>query len=319
MLSIRGPIFHTLRGHYMTLQPFFSRLLRPPMRRTTARWSVELLDRDVGPVELTGDYLDGPDRDALVVVHGLGGSTESGYMALALEAAARAGKRCLLLNTRGSDRRGHDVSHAGLVEDIDAALSSRELEGVGAIYLLGYSLGGHLALRYATLRPDPRLRAVAAICSPLSLSRSADAFDAPSFSLYRRHVMASLHEIYTAAYQRNPRGIVPERARRIDKIREWDEHVVAPRFGFASAEHYYQSISVQQRLPELHAPALYVGAPFDPMVPPRAVEIASHLQKLTVHWEPTAGHLGFPRGFDLGLSGPRGLESQVLAWLLRSG
>lgn len=319
MHSVRRPTFHALRGHYMTLQPFFSRLLRPPVRRPTARWSVELLDRDVGPVELTGDYLDGPDHHALVVVHGLGGSTESGYMALALEAAARAGKRCLLLNTRGSDRSGHDISHAGLVDDIRAALASPELAGVGAIYLLGYSLGGHLALRYASERPDRRLGAVAAICSPLSLSRSADAFDAPSFSLYRRHVMASLHEIYTAAYQRNPQGILPDRARRIEKIREWDEQVVAPRFGFSSAEHYYQAISVQQRLPELRAPALYVGARFDPMVPRRAVEIASHLPMLTVHWEPTAGHLGFRSDFDLGLAGPRGLESQVLAWLLRSG
>lgn len=301
----------------MTLQPFVSRLLRPPKRPQTRPWATEVLDRDVGSVELTGDYLDGPDDKALVVVHGLGGSSQSSYMALALRAAAAAGTRCLLLNTRGSDRRGQDIGHAGLTDDLDAALASSELRQVKSIHLFGYSLGGHLVLRHATQTDDPRVRRVAAVCSPLSLSRSSDAFDAPSFSLYRRHVMASLHQIYTAAYQRNPRGIVPEQARRIEKIREWDERVVAPRFGFSSAEHYYQTVSVQNRLEELRVDALYVGAPLDPMVPPRAAEISSAVPRLTVQWDSKAGHLGFRPDFDLGLLAPLGLESQVLAWLFR--
>lgn len=301
-----------------TLVPFLERSLRPLVRTETAAWSTELIDEQVGPVTLTGRFLDCGSEDVLVVVHGLGGSVESGYMGLALASAAALGKSCLLLNLRGADRQGHDVYHAGLVDDLNAALASDALRAARRIALFGYSLGGHTVLAAATRVLDPRVVRVAAIGSPLDLAASADAFDAARFSVYRGHVLGSLHEIYTAAYQRRPFGIVPVEARRIKKIREWDERVVAPRFGFKSADDYYRSVSVGPRLSDLSVPAIYVGAPADPMIPLRAVLSAAPSDRLTVAWDPDGGHLGFSAGFDLGLPGPLGLESQVLAWLFRS-
>lgn len=318
------------RGHYMTLQPFFARSFRPPLRPETEHWQTEIEDPDFGSVTLTGRLLKRSSREIVVVLHGLGGHVESGYLGPMLASAAAEGRSCLLLNNRGADRSGADIYHSGLVADIEAALSSEALSGFETIDLVGYSIGGHIALRYAVGdQIDDRVRRLAAIGSPLHLASAADDFDSARFNVYRGHVMDALKEIYTAAYQRNPRGIVPELARKISRIRDWDHQVIAPRFGFESASHYYETQSVAPLLAQLKVESLYVGAACDPMVLASSVrphldgqmevkEAASiNARRLSVHWDETAGHLGFRPDFDLGQPGNLGLEPQVLKWLSR--
>ncbi len=303
-----------LRGHLQTLRPFFSRSLRPLARPATQHWSYEFVDDEVGPVELSGRFLERSPASLVIVLHGLGGSTDSGYMALALQAAERADRSCLLFNCRGADRRGADIYHSGLSHDIARALESPIFDRAQTIDVLGYSIGGHIALRYATRKVDPRVRRVAAVGAPLDLSAAADDFDGGPFNVYRGHVMDALKEIYTAAYQRNPRGIEPHLARRIQKIRVWDERIIAPRFGFSSAAEYYEKESVGPRLGELQRDALYVGAVCDPMVQTRSVLPFASAPRLRVVWDERSGHLGFPDDFDMGMPGLPGVESQVFSW-----
>lgn len=303
-----------VRGHLLTLRPFFQRSMRPLPRPPTTAWSYEFTDPDVGPVSLTGRLFEGRSDSAVLVLHGLGGSAQSGYMALALSAAERQGTTCLLLNCRGADRLGSDIYHSGLTEDIAQALKSPALGGAKCIDLFGYSIGGHIALRYATRDVDERVRRVAAIGSPLDLRAAADDFDNASFNVYRGHVLDALKEIYTTAYQRRPRGIDPILARKIQRIRDWDEHIVAPRFGFASSADYYEKESVSTRLSQLKRDALYIGAVCDPMVQMKSILPFVAAPRLKVVWDDRAGHLGFPDDFDMGLPGHPGVENQVFTW-----
>jgi uncharacterized protein len=300
-------------GHVYTLGPFVQRKIFRIDVPPTESMIFRLIDPQVGPVELTGHLLRRKSRSLLIVVHGLGGSVESGYMRSTLAELSELESDILLLNLRGADCRGHDFNHAGLTADLEAVIGDERFRDVESFYLLGYSLGGHVALSYAANSPDRRLLRVAAICAPLDLSISASAFDAPKHSVYRKHVMESLYQIYTCSYQRHPSGIVPHEARKIEKIREWDEKVVAPRHGYQGAEHYYREVSVGPRLGSLRVPALYVGAHHDPMVPPRAAEFTA--PGLKAVWVERAGHLGFSQDLDLGLPGPRGLVPQVFRWL----
>ncbi len=304
-----------LLGHQRTLTTFLERSRDRSALPETESFETSFEVDEVGEVRLTGRLLRASAARLVIFVHGLGGSSESGYMRAGLRAAARAGASCLLLNLRGADRRGDDFYHAGLTADLEATLAA--LPGYDRVEIFGYSLGGHVTLAYAASSPDPRVRRVAAVGTPLDLSISARAFDAPGFSVYRKHVIESLHEIYTAAFQRRPAGLVPERARRIRRIVEWDERIIAPRFGFAGADDYYRSVSVAPKLTNLSVPALYVGAPADPMIPIESVIGAADSPLLEVHWARDAGHLGFRSDFDLGMDAPRGLEEQVLGWLAR--
>lgn len=310
----------SMTAHWWTVAPKLRRALRPPSPPPSRPWALDL--EDAGPhgetVRLSGHlHLADDVERAVVTVHGLGGCTESEYMVQMARLAPQHGFACLRLNLRGSDRRSNDFYHAGLTRDLHAALKAPELAGFRELYLVGFSMGGHVALRVATEEPDPRLKAVAAVCSPLALAPCADTFDRPNRWLYRRYVMSSLMEIYRAVAERRPVPLPVEEAARITRIREWDAKIVAPRWGFDGPDDYYARASVGPRLGSLRVPALLVQAAEDPLVPEEAVRPAlDGAPRLTAHWLAPAGHMGFPRDLDLGVEAPPGLEPQLLGWLV---
>jgi predicted alpha/beta-fold hydrolase len=310
----------SLRGHYWTLAPWARHLLFPRKAPPSVPWATTVSDPRVGDVRLTGLLGARPDaKSLLLVVHGLGGAVENFYAVSAARAAHAAGIQCLRLSLRGSDRRGEDFYHAGLTADIEAAIASRELANVARIYVVGYSLGGHVTLRYAALGADPRVRAVAAVCPPLDLDASARALDAPERLVYRVHILRGLQEIYGEVAARRRVPITVDQARKIRTIREWDARTVAPRHGFRDAEDYYARVSVAPILTRLSVPALLVFAESDPLVPDFVVRPALPRRSagLDVRWIGRGGHVGFPADLDLGLAAPLGLEHQIVAWLLR--
>jgi predicted alpha/beta-fold hydrolase len=303
-----------LLPHLWTLRPRIVHAVRPQRAPESRPWETVVDDPQVGPVRLTGRLRERPGDELLVLVHGLGGCTDSHYMVRGAEAAEAAGLSCLRVNLRGADRRGEDYYHAGLTSDLHAVLAS--VAGSPRIYVLGYSLGGHLALSLATEPLDPRVAAVAAVCAPVDLGLAEAEIDAPNFGLYRWYLLRSLSDIYRAVAARRPVPYPVERLGEIRLIREWDDRIVAPRHGFRDAADYYARASVAPRLPDLRVPALLLNSECDPMVPARSVRPALDRPspRLRVAWV-RAGHVAFPRGLDPGLADGIGMDAQVIGWL----
>ena len=304
----------SLRGHLWTVAPLALHRLRGPRFPAARPWETALEDPKVGTVRLSGWLREAPGSgEILVLVHGLGGGTESRYLAGGVAAAEAAGISSLRVNLRGSDRRGEDYFHAGLTADLHAALASEELRRYERIYALGYSLGGHLALRLGTEEGDPRLAAVAAVCSPLDLALSQREIDSPSRWPYRRYLLNSLNGIYAAVAARHPVPVPVAEALRIPTIREWDDRIVAPRHGFTDAGDYYVRASVAPRLPALRVPALLLNSEQDPMVPAHTVRAAlvRPAPRLQVRWIASGGHVAFPRA--------QAVDEGVVAWLRNEG
>lgn len=258
---------------------------------------------------LTGRLARGDERQGrtLVLLHGHGGSCNSRYLFEAARAAHARGFSVLRLNARGADKSGEDMYHAGLWQDVAAAVSSPELAKARELTLMGFSLGGHLALRFAAEAPDPRLRAVVAVCPPLDLALAAQAFDRSLF-LYRRYILQNLKAIYKPVSERwRAKGIEtapsPREVRSVSSLLEWDQRVIAPRHGFKSASDYYECESAASRLSQLAVPTLIANAVWDPMVRYAAVEraLANVSPSTRVCRLEVGGHLGFPRGVDFGM------------------
>jgi hypothetical protein len=307
-----------LSPHYQTIAPRLRHSLSRPGPDGAEAWSTTVADERWGTITITGRLDARPGaRDAFVIVHGLGGCAESHYMRPAARAATEVGAACLRLEMRGSNGAGEDLYHAALVQDLVAAIASPELAPYGRIFLVGFSLGGHLALRYAVEEPDSRLCGVAAVCSPLDLAASQVAFDRPSRWLYRQYVLGRLKQLYRPIAARRELATPLEEVLRVATIREWDRLTVVPRFGFRDVDHYYAEESVGPRLGRLAVPGLLVAALDDPMVPREAIEPALETvgELLDVRWVDGAGHVGFPRDLDLGFAATPGLEHQVVAWL----
>ncbi len=308
----------SIGGHYWTLRPVVAALLRKPRPGATSHpWSLDFVDRDVGSITLTGVQTAGSNGGAALLIHGLGGSADSSYLFAIERALVGRGWTTLRVNLRGADRRGDDFQHAGFTDDLPRILSAPPLGGAERIVLVGVSLGGHLALRYAAERGLPTPNAVVSICAPLDLDRSAGAIDAPRAWLYRHYLLRAMNEIYTQVAMRRRAPTPLERVRAARRIRVWDGLVVAPRFGFTSAEDYYARASVGPLLGRIEVPTWIVAAPGDPMVPPATLRpaLARISGSTEMTWAKRGGHGGFPPSLDLGTGGPPGLAGQVCGWL----
>lgn len=272
-----------------------------------------------GEVRLTGrlSQLEGAPA-AVVIVHGLGGSADSPYVVRAATEVVAANLSCLRLNLRGADRLGEDLYHAGLTDDLQAAMASPELAPHEKVCLLGYSMGGHVGLRYALEAGSSRLAAVAAVCAPLDLAATALQLDRATSWPYRRYLLARLCELYAAVEGRGRPGPPLEQVRAARLFVDFDGLVIAPRFGFRDAWDYYARASVGPLLGDLGVPALLVSATDDPMVPAASLHapVATAAKAIDARWIERAGHLGFPTDLSLGFNGAAGLEPQILQWLM---
>src|SRR6202790_1542276 len=132
------------------------------------------------------------ERPTLVLVHGLEGSSESGYMLGLAERAFVAGWNAVRLNQRncgGTESLTPTLYNSGLSGDYSAVLAELiERDSLSEIFFAGYSMGGNLVLKMAgdlgTAAP-PQLRGIAAVCPPLELAACADAVAFPANFVYQ--------------------------------------------------------------------------------------------------------------------------------------
>lgn len=307
-----------MRGHVWTLRPLLEHRLRPVHVSASVPWSTTLDDPQRGRVRLTGRLHEGRSSALVVLVHGLGGTIDSHYVQTAARAFDAVGLSYLRVHLRGADRSGDDFYHAGLLEDLDAVFASAEVRERASVSLFGFSLGGHLSLRWAALRKAPALRSVVAVCPPLDLAAGAVEIDRLAKRPYLLHVLGGLTEMYEGVAARGPVPVSVAEARAIRSIRVWDERIVAPRHGFRDASHYYAEVSAGPLLSSLEVDTLIVAGDADPMVPlsttmPSLRRASRRVDVRVVR----GGHVGFPSGLDLGERAPRGLERQLAAWVAR--
>ncbi len=315
-------------GHLWTLGPAARSLVLPPATSAHERFEVAVEDPQAGRFALTGRLHAPPGASRLVIaLHGLGGSCDGSYARTFARAAAESGYACLRLNLRGADHEAPDFYHAGLTSDLDAVLAAKDLARFSSIYLVGFSVGGHVALRWAAERApggggpamDRRVGGLVAVCAPLDLDRGSAALDSRSNVIYRSFILSGLRTFADAVERLRPPAIAAPRAARqaIRTMREWDRALVAPRWGFSSAEDYYERASVAPLLSRLTLPTWIVVSENDPMVPPWTVRhaLAGASSAVEVTWTPRGGHVGMPAGVDLGRRGRRGRDEQILGWI----
>src|SRR5258705_1526354 len=93
----------------------------------------------------------GDPRATLILLHGLEGSSMAHYMRGVSDKAWAAGWNVVRLNQRncgGTERLSRGLYHSGLTHDVHFVLRELlERDGVPAVAVAGYSLGGNLELQ----------------------------------------------------------------------------------------------------------------------------------------------------------------------------
>jgi predicted alpha/beta-fold hydrolase len=213
-------------------------------------------------------------RPALVLVHGLEGSSESGYMLGTAERAWQKGFSVVRMNQRncgGTDHLTPTLYNSSLSGDVRAVVEQMiERENVPEIFAAGFSLGGNLVMKMAGemgAQAPAELRAVATVSPSLDLAACADALERPRNRIYQHYFIRQLKRRILHKVR-----LFPERYRvngigSIHTIRQFDDRITAPYSGFRDAEDYYFRASALRAIDRLSRPALVLAAEDDPMVP----------------------------------------------------
>lgn len=301
---------HALLGHLKTIVGPFKTV---PQRYPVNPWTTTF-ETERGPLEITGTLIDnGPS--IFVLVHGLGGSTESGYIAAMQQAIAALGHSVLAFGLRGSKGDANDFYHAGLTDDVHAVIRALP-ETFIHIHVVGFSLGGHISIRVAAETEDPRVQAIAAICPPVDLRACQAHIDSLGATVYREYVLRELKAMYKSFHDRGVALPHPwSQARQIRSIRTWDKRIVVPRFGFGTAENYYDTQTAINVLDAIKVPLLVVASKHDPMIPYTSVapHFADRLENVTFRSADGEGHVYFSKGPKLGF-GAGSITEQVVGW-----
>lgn len=268
------------------------------------------LFRKVRSVSYQRERISTPDDDFLdldwvitgssklvVISHGLEGNTQRAYIRGMAKAFSDNGFDSLAWNYRGcSEEMNNQLRfyHSGATDDLDVVLK-HAAQRYESIYLIGFSLGGNLTLKYLGElgnRLNPHIKKAVTFSVPIDLHSSCIQISKPSNWLYTKRFLKSL-EAKVVAKSKRMKGLNLSHFQKIKTLMDFDEYYTAPIHGFESAIDYYQKSSAIQFLGGISVPTLLVNAQNDPFLSKEC--LPSLIKNPSVQFEcPThGGHVGF--------------------------
>jgi predicted alpha/beta-fold hydrolase len=247
------------------------------------------------------------EHPTLLLLHGLEGSSLAHYMRGMADKGWAAGWNVVRLNQRNcgnTERLSRGLYHSGLTHDPLFVL--RELiarDGIRAVAVAGYSLGGNLALKLAGELGEaapPELRAVCAVSPTMDLARCVDALERRSNFPYQWNFVRNLKRRMRRKAAAFPNDYALDALRRIWTVRAFDDAYTAPNHGFRDAADYYYKASALRVADRIRVPALILTADDDPFVPSepfRDAAVASN-PNITVIVTKHGGHCGYVERAD---------------------
>ncbi|MFN7918731.1 MAG: alpha/beta fold hydrolase [Bryobacteraceae bacterium] len=257
-----------------------------------------------------------------VLVHGLEGSSHSGYMISLAEELLYAGYVVHRMNIRscgGTEFFCKTLYHAGLTHDLFAYLMDLDRQRRTPVHLIGFSLGGNQVLKLAGEMGRDAERLLASVCAvstPIDLAACAMALEQRSNFLYEWWFLRQMRSRLALRKKVIEAPVPWDRVSSLKTMYEFDDLVTGPSFGFRGAEHYYSTQSASNFLASIRVPALLIQAKDDPMIPFDAFERAAETRSRFVKLEATewGGHAGF-----ISRGGARfWLDGAIQSWLAES-
>ncbi len=255
----RNPHVQTIAAHYWKRPAADARI--PTQRRffQTAP-DVQVLVESERPA--------GDCRGEVVMVHGLEGSGEAGYMRSLSAAALQSGFAAHRFHMRtcgGTEHLCPTLYHGGLTSDLLAVLRAFQSEGRGPAFLVGFSLGGNVVLKLAGELGDAGSELIAGVCgasTPLDLAACCARIHRLDNRFYERRFVRRMRArlCATGRYRRSD-------FEGMDTVLSIDDRITAPSFGFGDAANYYRTQSAIGYLHRIRVPVLLIQAKDDTLVP----------------------------------------------------
>ncbi len=279
-------------GHLATIYPALFRKIRLPRSYNRERISTE--DDDF----LDLDWLKQGCRRLVIISHGLEGSSNRPYVQGMAHAFSTFDFDVLAWNYRGCSEemnRSLTMYHSGATSDLHLVIEHSIAQGYEEIYLVGFSLGGNLTLKYLGERQPPEEVIKSVVYSvPLDLSAGSDHISQRGNWMYEQRFLKSLRRKLRVKKEQFPELDI-SRLEDVDTLRMFDDLFTAPIHGFEGAEDYYQRCSSKYFIKAITVPTLVVNALNDPFLPHQSLDPSLFEGSSSVMFERPqhGGHCGF--------------------------
>lgn len=276
------------------LETIFPSLIRKVKGQLYTRERIATPDHDF----LDLDWLKQGSEKLIIISHGLEGNSMRPYMLGMAMAGFTTGFDILAWNFRGcSEELNHQLRfyHSGATEDLDTVVQHAAHKGYKKIYLIGFSLGGNVTLKYLGEQKESTLIQRAVTFSvPLDLHSSCIKISQPGNWIYATRFLRSLKKKIIAKskvrQELDIRGINDIRS-----ILEFDDRYTAPLHGFKNAVDYYTQCSSIHFVSSISIPTLIVNAQNDPFLSPQCypTDLLRAHPYVTFENPVRGGHVGF--------------------------
>ncbi len=245
----------------------FSILLQPSERR---EFQTEAHTRVVAYCHWQADRLRCPTA---LIIHGLEGSADAGYVLGTASKAFAAGFNVIRYNVRGCGGTLHlspMLYHSGLTVDLHYVVRELiERDRLPQLFLIGFSMGGNQALKFAgelgNAAPK-ELRGICAISPPIDLEACSRAIARRENWIYEIRFLLSLRRTMREKNKFFPGQYDLSRLKSIKHLWDWDD-AMQPYNGFRDAMDYYAQASSLPFIPRIRIPVLIIQAVDDPFIP----------------------------------------------------
>ena len=210
------------------------------------------------------DWLEHPaPTDKLVIIsHGLEGNSQRAYIKGMAKAFFDEKYDVVAWNYRGcGDEMNKQLRfyHSGATDDLDVVVKHASSR-YRSIYLVGFSLGGNITLKYLGEK-ERNIKGAVAFSVPLNLQSSCEKIGL----VYATRFLKSLKK-KVVTKSRLMQGLDVSGIGRISTLKDFDDKYTAPLHGFKDAVHYYRSCSSLYFLEGIRVPTLVVNAKNDPFL-----------------------------------------------------
>ncbi|MEN1784151.1 MAG: alpha/beta fold hydrolase [Bacteroidota bacterium] len=283
-------------GHFATI---YASAFRKIHGLEQQRERIELMDGDF----LDLDWSRGPQptKKLVILLHGLEGDANRHYIRGSALGLLHAGYDICALNFRGcsgTPNRLYRSYHSGNTSDLAITIAHcQQLHSYKHIFLMGFSLGGNVALKYVGEQTAllQEIKAVVGISVPCSLKDVCDQLQHAKNRLYAARFKKKLLAKLRVKQEQFPDQISEQTISRIRTLKDFDDAYTAPAHGFKDALDYYEQCSCDQFLPHITIPALIINAKNDSFLGPDSYPLKKAAKNPMVFLEIPSygGHVGF--------------------------
>ena len=275
-----------------------------------------------GPGRAVLYEIEAKDKNLPVVLlaHGMGGCSESGYIRRISTKLWMRGYGVFLINHLGcgpgmglSPRLWNGGSSDDLGKMIEFAVQANSNK---PLIPVGFSLSGNVLLKYlgeGRKIPNNIIGALA-VNPPIDLRVASDIISRKwSCKLFNQYYMRLIRNQALALVEKFPSAMSP--LKNLKTIWDFDVSYTAPAGGFKDVDDYYERSSSKHYLKDIQTPTAILTAEDDPFVPGYLFDLLEKSEKVMLYKPKNGGHMGYISRRNTPYGDRRWMDYAVQEWV----